>query len=191
MDDTGSTTERHRPPVGATMRAGRARDTAGGDAWSWVDAAPFRAHVRRLMLDDALPWRLVAGLAGVPDGVVRTLVLGRRGRLRPRLPHRDAYALLALDRTRVAAARCTVVPGAPTRRAGGTLLSLGHGVPEVAEMLDLTARRTRAILTGAAATVLVEQRALAACRAHGIDLGARDDDATALLRCAASAPSAA
>ncbi|GAB3698055.1 hypothetical protein [Mariniluteicoccus flavus] len=144
-------------------------DDEPGERHAWVLAAPFRAHVQNLMMTEALPWRVIAGLAGVQDAVVRTLVCGRGGRLRPRLAPRDAAALMATDTARVRKDRCLVVPARETAYACRTLLLTGRTVPEVAEMLDLTSLRTRAILAGhqRSTTLLVQHRSRAALRAHG------------------------
>lgn len=71
------------------------------DTWNWVQAAPFRVHLRRILDSTGLPWRAVAGYAGVPDNVIRSL-LGRPQRrpLRRLAPH-YAARILALDPARI------------------------------------------------------------------------------------------
>lgn len=66
----------------------------GGSETDWVSAAPFRAHLRRLVHDTGLPWRAVALYAGVPPGLVRSLLLGRRGRPVRQVHPRAARSLL-------------------------------------------------------------------------------------------------
>lgn len=158
----------------------------------WVTAAPFRAHVRRLMTVERLPWRMIAGLAGVSDATVRTLLLGRHGRPRPRIFAADARALLELDRERIISVRSRIIPATLTRRTCLTLLEHGHDVAALADMLDLPPSRVRAIVNGQRGSVsqLLEIRALAAGRAHGIDLVQADADREAEARLVAQRQSA-
>ncbi|MDR2896350.1 MAG: hypothetical protein LBV30_06840 [Propionibacteriaceae bacterium] len=62
----------------------------------WVDAAPFRAHVIRLMAQTGLPWAAIAYQARVPLNTCRTLVIGRDGHLRSRIPRDYALRLITL-----------------------------------------------------------------------------------------------
>ncbi|GAB3623450.1 hypothetical protein GCM10027418_15330 [Mariniluteicoccus endophyticus] len=157
------------------------RDRPAEDRYDWVAAHPFRLHVRRLMASENLDHRVVAGLAGVPDNVVRTLVHGRDGRLRPRIARRDARALLSLDAGRLQMARTTSVPATRTSRAVAALLAEGAATADVARALSVSRTRVDALRRGRVTqvTILLEQEALALARAHGIHLAERDADADA------------
>ncbi|MCB0910903.1 MAG: hypothetical protein KDB60_04715 [Propionibacteriaceae bacterium] len=63
----------------------------------WVQAAPFRALVARLLDLTDLPWPLVARHAGVPPAVMHRLLHGRDGHARGRIPSDCARRLLAVD----------------------------------------------------------------------------------------------
>lgn len=59
----------------------------------WIDAAPFRAHVRHSATVADVPWQVLAIVAGAPLSAVRTLLFGRAGRLPPRIAPRLASRL--------------------------------------------------------------------------------------------------
>jgi len=63
----------------------------------WVQAAPFRALVVRLVDLTGLPLAVVADQAQVPPAVVHRLLHGRGGRRPSRIPRECAVRLLALD----------------------------------------------------------------------------------------------
>ncbi len=63
----------------------------------WVQAAPFRALVCRLIDLTGLPWPVLARYAGVSPTVVRRLLYGREGHAYSRIPSDSARRLLALD----------------------------------------------------------------------------------------------
>jgi len=63
----------------------------------WVDAEPFRAHVRDLICETGLSWRLVAAHAGVAPRAIQSLLHGRRGYTLHRLHVSIARALAAIS----------------------------------------------------------------------------------------------
>jgi hypothetical protein len=63
----------------------------------WVQAAPFRALVARLVDVTGLPLPVLARQARVPPAVVHGLLYGRAGRRPSRIPQECARRLLALD----------------------------------------------------------------------------------------------
>ncbi len=63
----------------------------------WVQAAPFRALVARLLDLTDLPWPLIARHAGVPPAVMHRLLYGREGHTPGRIPSDCARRLLAVD----------------------------------------------------------------------------------------------
>ena len=69
----------------------------------WVDAEPFRAHVRDLICETGLSWRLVAAHAGVAPRAVRSLLHGRRGYTLHRLHVSIARALTTTSIESIAA----------------------------------------------------------------------------------------
>ncbi|HEY9289929.1 MAG TPA: hypothetical protein VIP98_01500 [Microlunatus sp.] len=144
-------------------------DDLDGDApAAWVDPAPFRAHLRRLIRESGVPWRTLAMLAEVPPGPVEHLLLGHAGRPLRRLHPMIANRLfhLTLDVVRDAA----VVPIRPGRT--GWLLcrlrSRGWSFDELSrrtglpgrELADLAAGRSRSCSQLTAATVRAIAQAL-------------------------------
>ena len=87
------------------------------DGRSWIDAAPFRAHVLHVVESAGVPWPAFAVIGGVPLATLRTLLFGRRGRRQTRIGPQLAARLLSVDvadlaglRTgQVAAAASTVI----------------------------------------------------------------------------------
>lgn len=68
---------------------------------AWVQAAPFRAHLQRLLDQTGLPWTALAAQALVPPAVVHRLLYGRGGRPMSRIPREYARRLFALDEGRL------------------------------------------------------------------------------------------
>jgi hypothetical protein len=66
------------------------------DTIAWVEAAPFRAHVRHLCASAELPWEAVACQARVPAALVRHLLHGHQGRTLTKIAPRSAARLLAV-----------------------------------------------------------------------------------------------
>lgn len=69
----------------------------------WVDAAPFRAHVRHAVSVADVPWQVLAVVSGVPLPAVRSLLFGRSGRPLPRIEPRLATRLLRVSGTHLQA----------------------------------------------------------------------------------------
>lgn len=138
--------------------------------WDWVLASPFRAHVRRLLTAEPLPWRALAGYAGVPDNVLRGLLgLGRRPL--HRIPPHCGHALFAVEATALRAdLREPVAPG-PALTAAEALLAAGWTVPQVAQAGLVAEARLDALLAGA--ELMIDRRTelcvTAAARAHGVE----------------------
>lgn len=143
----------------------------------WVLATPFRSHVRQLMSECNLPWRVIAMAAGVPSGVVRDL-LGHSGRPRAmrRIRAQDAACLLTLTAAVLNRMRNTLMSGALARQAINTLRSAGHDDAKIANWLHLTVRELRALTVEQTATTeLLTCHALAACEAWGLALESAED----------------
>lgn len=146
---------------------------------TWVQAAPFRAHVRHLIDAAGVPWRVIAIAARVPAATVRTLLVGRDGRLRPRISRRSAECLMTVRVDDLQAARFTPVPAARTGRMLSALHQRGLGWEEMAAMLGSDAVTLSRIACGGRRTcpALLELLAQAACGAHHVAIGQWCDDA--------------
>jgi hypothetical protein len=68
---------------------------------SWVQAAPFRALLARLMDVTGLPWPVLARQGALPPVLVHRLLYGRDGRRVSRIPRECAWRILALDERRL------------------------------------------------------------------------------------------
>lgn len=82
----------------------------------WVSAEPFRNHVRDLICQTGLSWRMIAAHAGVAPRAIRSLLHGRRGGPLRHLHVSVARALTALSPEDIADADHEVVEIEPTRR---------------------------------------------------------------------------
>ena len=89
---------------------------------SWVDAAPFRAHVRHAITVAGVPWPAFAVESGVPVPAVRTLLFGRAGRTQTRIEPRIATRLLRVDAAELAGLRRTQVSSDETAHRLRSLL---------------------------------------------------------------------
>lgn len=116
--------------------AGRPTDPVGPD---WVDAAPFRAHVRQLITDCGLTWRVIAVLAEVPSAAVRHLLHGRDGRPVNRLHPLIAERLFCLTRAVVADAARRARPAEETGRLLRALADRGWSAEELSRRTGLPA----------------------------------------------------
>lgn len=144
---------------------------ASEHTWNWVQAAPFRVHLRRVLESTGLPWRALAGYAGVPDNVVRSL-LGRPER-RPlqRLAPHYAARLLALDPARIR--RDLAMPGSMewARLWVDTLLADGWTVRRVAAVSGMSPAAVRSLRDGRSPRLSRHPELLlaTAARAHDLD----------------------
>ncbi|HEY3339533.1 MAG TPA: hypothetical protein VGK18_13600 [Propionicimonas sp.] len=67
----------------------------------WVQAAPFRALLVRLIDVTGLPWPELADHGRLPPQLVHRLLCGRDGRRVSRIPRECARRILALDERRL------------------------------------------------------------------------------------------
>ncbi len=93
----------------------------------WVDAEPFRTHVRDLICETGLSWRLVAAHAGVAPRAVRSLLHGRRGYTLHKLHVSIARALASTSVDSIADDQHLLIDAAPTRQLIAELRTAGHG----------------------------------------------------------------
>ena len=68
---------------------------------SWVQAAPFRALLDRLIDVTGLPWPVLARQGRLPPRLVHRLLYGRNGHRLVRIPRECACRILALDERRL------------------------------------------------------------------------------------------
>lgn len=134
---------------------------------TWVDAGPFRAHLRLVMADGRLTATEVAVLVDVPARALTALLEGRRGRPVRRISPATARALLQLDPTSARNLRTHQVPAAESRLRLQRLLRHGDGIPALAERLGLSSVQLAELADEETAwcSALVALRLLTACRA--------------------------
>lgn len=92
----------------------------------WLDPAPFRAHVRALIGETGLSWRLLAAHAGVAPRVVYALLHGRRSGALRRIHVSVARALVATSTESIAAAETDRTDARIPRQLVQDLLRLGY-----------------------------------------------------------------
>ena len=97
----------------------------------WVDAAPFRAHARKLIEEFGLTWRTVAVLAEVPAPAMERLIRGRSGRPVPRLHPLIAERLFHLTADEITDAAIRPTAAGPTRALLGLLSQHGWSTAEI------------------------------------------------------------
>lgn len=92
----------------------------------WVDPEPFRRHVRTLICETGLPWRLIAAHAGVAPRAIRALLHGRRTGPIRRLHVSIARALAATSIETIAEAEHEAVDSRPIRHLLDDLRRRGY-----------------------------------------------------------------
>lgn len=92
---------------------------------AWVDAAPFRAHLRHALAVADVPWPAVAVAGGVPVAAVRALLFGRSGHPQTRIDPRLAARLLSVDAGQLTRMRSTRVAASGTTDRLRSLLAAG------------------------------------------------------------------
>jgi len=106
-------------------------------AGAWVDARPFRAHLRHVMAVGNLSAVEVATLAGVSPRLATSLLTGRSGRPVRRISPDAARALLALTASDARAVRTRQVPAEEFRQRLRRLQSRGWDRSALAEQLGV------------------------------------------------------
>lgn len=138
--------------------------------WSWVIAAPFRAHVRRVLTAEPMPWRAFAGYVRLPDSLMRGL-LGVGRRPLKRIPPHYAHTLLCVDPASLRADLVRPIEPDCALVAAHALLAAGWTVPRIAREGCLAEARLRGLLNGD--DLLITQRTglmlCAAARAHRLE----------------------
>ncbi|MDR2929673.1 MAG: hypothetical protein LBV06_02015 [Propionibacteriaceae bacterium] len=157
-------------PTASTASPTPAATTTGQP--NLVLAAPFRAHVTHLMQTAQVPWPAVAYQAGVPAATVRTLVLGRNGRLRSKIDYQWAVRLLELRTEDLSwMRRCHI----SAERSGARIRLLrgdGASWEVIGEALSLPVEDCQALARGerTSCSTLVDILAQSACQSHNLRL---------------------
>lgn len=126
------------------------------DRDSWVDAAPFAAHLAHLCATTGLPWPVVATYAGVSLRAAARLVGGRRGHRLRRLPRPLAQQLLAVTPAQLTGLRRARVPAESSIRRVAHLVGRGVPLPHLARQLGCTTDLVARLADGTPATVTAE-----------------------------------
>jgi hypothetical protein len=138
----------------------------------WVDARPFRAHLRHLMAVGDLTAAEVADLAGLSPRLATSLLHGRNGRPVRRISSASASALLTVTAQQTRTLRSAQVPSAVSRRRLERLLEQGTSPAVLAAQLGVT---TLALLdlaepsTRWCSALLALRLAIAERGRHGVD----------------------
>lgn len=132
----------------------------------WVDAGPFRAHLRHLMEVGGLSATEVAVLAAVPPRMATSLAEGRGGRPLRRIRPEYARALLLVGATHVRSLRERQVPAAESRLRLRRLLARAGCPSALAQQLGVPSWSLEELAeeTAAWCSALLALRLLTACR---------------------------
>ena len=103
----------------------------------WVDAAPFRAHLKHLMSAGSLDVPEVAVVLGLSTRAVRHLLEGRAGRVPRRISPQTARRLLLVGTDDVRGLRWCVTPADAARTALHRLRASGWSAGEVAAVVGV------------------------------------------------------
>jgi plasmid maintenance system antidote protein VapI len=146
----------------------------------WVEAGPFRAHLRHVMAVGDLTATEVATLAGVSPRMAASLLTGRGGRPVRRISPDTARSLLRVTAADARALRTRQVPAEESRLRLRRLLVRGMDPADLAEQLGVTSQTVAALAsgTGGWCGALLALRLLALARAvaageHTADPAAR------------------
>lgn len=92
----------------------------------WVDPEPFRTHLRSLICQTGLPWRVIAAHAGISPRAVRALLHGRRSGPVRRLHVSVARAIAATTAEAIAGADDEPTDNRPVRQLLHDIRHLGY-----------------------------------------------------------------
>lgn len=153
----------------------------------WVEAGPFRSHLRFLMAAGGLSAAEVAVLAGLAPRFTSALLVGRAERPVRRISPEHARRLLRLTPSGLRAAASCQVPARLARRPAELLMAAGWTLDELAGLLRLSAADTAALLADPRGRCgqLVAVRAVAQVAVLGLEDGddpsANEDDVLDLV----------
>jgi hypothetical protein len=140
----------------------------------WVEAGPFRAHLRHVMAVGDLTVAEVATLTGVSPRMATSLISGRGGRSVRRISPDSARALLRVTAADAKALRHRQVPAAESRLRLRRLLGGGTDPVALAVRLGVTTEilGTLAAESTGWCSALLALRLLALVRASATELAA-------------------
>jgi len=117
---------------------------------AWVQPAPFRALLGHLEASTGLEPAVLAVLAGVPTGLVLSLLHGHGGRPLRRMHRECAERLLKLTPEKVQRAVATHCDGAVTTRRLRRLIELGLRLDDIATHVQVSSAEVRSLASGRA-----------------------------------------
>ena len=103
----------------------------------WVEAAPFRAHLRHLMSVGQMSSSAVAVLAGISPRCAHRLLHGRGGRPLKRIAPDSARKLLSITTGEARAVRSRLVPARATGEHLSQLRAAGWSDDDLAKLLGV------------------------------------------------------
>ena len=134
---------------------------------TWVDAGPFRAHLRYLMASGSLSADDVAAVAGISARMADRLLHGRNGRPLRRISPDTARRLIQISDQQVQALRRIIVPAAPARMQLRRLHRAGWDNLAIAQRLRVATPELVELASGArSCCLLLTVRLTAAARAE-------------------------
>lgn len=135
--------------------------TSTGD---WVEAGPFRAHLRHLVAVGGLSADEAATVVGLPPRIVQHLLHGRSGRWQRRISPGTASRLLEVSTSDVASLRWRLTPAEPAREACARLRAVGWTDEEVATRARLPLAEVTALSHAARCSRLLTVRLVSLAR---------------------------
>lgn len=112
----------------------------------WVDAAPFRAHLRHVCDATGLPWPVLAMRAGVSLALADHLLHGRGGRRIRRITRDAAQRLLSLSPDAEARLGFEWVSSSLSGRLVTAFVRRGWSAPAIADAAGVDLRVVRALM---------------------------------------------
>ncbi|HEY5820548.1 MAG TPA: hypothetical protein VIT20_01140 [Propionibacteriaceae bacterium] len=140
---------------------------------SWVDATPFRAHLRFLMGVGALTVSDVAALAGVSATAATHLLRGRDGRTVRRISPEMARRLITVTATDVRGLAWRLVPTDKARGYLRRLRDLGCSDAEILQLTRLSAQELAGLARSGECSQLITIRLAAAVEESETQAGPR------------------
>jgi len=133
----------------------------------WVDAGPFRAHLRHLMAVGDLTATEVATLAGVSPRMTGSLLHGRGGRPLRRIDPDSARALITVTSHQARSLRSRQVPAGESCARLRRLMTDGVELDDLADRLEVAPAVLNGLADGSASwcTGLLALRLVVAVRA--------------------------
>lgn len=114
----------------------------------WVDAAPFRAHLRHVMRVGEMSVEVVAAMTGVPVRAARHLLHGRRGRPARQISAETGRRLLRVTSFDARTVRQRLVSARGVAQQLGEIQRSGHPLTEVAAQTGIDLELLRELIEG-------------------------------------------